>query len=229
MFAARRFDAEFFRPKFTTLIARLRKRGAAALLGDVLASCERGRQPNYAERGLPVINSQHVQNGYLLLGKDNRFATPDDKSLLIQSGDVLLNGTGVGTIGRVAPYLHPTPALPDNHVTILRPKEGITLDPVFLAVQLAGLVGQLQVQQYFKGSSGQIELYPQDIARFTIWLGTPEIQKAIRDKVDAAYDAKALGHNFFIHATRAVEIAIEESEADALTFITNIKSGADYA
>jgi type I restriction enzyme, S subunit len=216
---AGRLDAEHFRPKFAALVKRMRSRGGAALLGDVLASCKRGSQPAYAERGLPVINSRHVQNGHVLLDESNRFAIVEDETLVIQQGDVLMNGTGVGTIGRVAPYLHPTPALPDNHVTILRAKEDITLDPVFLAVQLGGLVGQLQVDQYFKGSSGQIELYPQDIAKFTIWLGTPEIQKAVRRKVEAAYGAKARGRTFLARAKRAVEIAIEESETAALTYL----------
>ena len=53
---------------------------------------------------------------------DNRFASLSEKEepLFIKKGDVLINGTGVGTIGRAACYLHEQNALPDNHVTILR-------------------------------------------------------------------------------------------------------------
>ena len=73
---------------------------------------------------------------------------------------MLINGTGVGTIGRSAPYLHNENALPDNHVTILRTKN---LNPIFLSVYLNSIAGKYQVDKYFKGSSGQIELYPKDI------------------------------------------------------------------
>jgi type I restriction enzyme M protein len=123
-----RMDAQHFQPKYAALISKMREHGEVIRLGDVLAFCDRGRQPNYSEIGLPVVNSRHVRVGEVVVGEGNRLALeeagqlglPEEKRLTIRNGDVLMNGTGVGTLGRCAPYLHEGKALPDNHVTILR-------------------------------------------------------------------------------------------------------------
>ena len=58
----------------------------------------------------------------------------------IRYGDVLLIGTGRGIIGRAAPYLQQSKAIPDNHVTILRSPD---LDPFFMSLYFNSIVGQL--------------------------------------------------------------------------------------
>lgn len=222
--AAARFDAEHFRPKFAALLAKMKEHGQVVRLGDCVRFCERGRQPQYANEGLPVINSRHVRANNVVLDEDNRFATEDPAQLkldeedrfTIKQGDLLINGTGVGTMGRCAPYLREDNALPDNHVTILRMKSEAGLDPVFLSVQLNSIVGQMQVEQYFKGSSGQIELYPSEIKEFRIWLAPPKIQQQIKSHLDQAHQARQEAQALLARAKRAVEVAIEESEQKAM-------------
>jgi hypothetical protein len=119
VFASGRFDAQYFRPLFAEVADRLEATGRAVELGKILSVNLRGRQPQYDDVGLPVINSKHVRKHRVVL-EDNRTATEKGSPVVIETGDVLLNGTGVGTIGRAAPYLHQTRALPDNHVTGLR-------------------------------------------------------------------------------------------------------------
>jgi type I restriction enzyme M protein len=223
-FTAGRIDAEHFRPKFAALVEKMKLHGKVVRLGDYLDFCERGRQPNYADDGLPVVNSRHVRGGVVELNSQNRFANEDpaqlklneEKRTTIKQGDVLMNGTGVGTLGRCAVYLYENKALPDNHITILRPMMDADLDPVFLGAQLNSVVGQMQVEQYFKGSSGQIELYPTDIKQFRIWLAPQEIQLRIRDHIEAGHRASEQAQAMLDWAKRAVEIAIEDSEAAAL-------------
>lgn len=168
-FAAGRLDAEHFKPKYVELVKLMQAKGHAVGLGSLLAVNQRGKQPEYADDGLPVVNSKHVMNGDVRLDQDNRKALLLYDAVVIELGDVAMNGTGVGTIGRAAPYLHQFKSLPDNHVTILRPKKE-AIDPVYLAVFLNSFAGQMQVEQRLSGSSGQIELYPKDIADFSIWL-----------------------------------------------------------
>jgi hypothetical protein len=225
--AAGRIDAEHFRPKFTALVEKMILHGKVVRLGDYLRFCERGRQPDYADEGLPVVNSRHVRGGTVELDSQNRFAKEDTAQLklaeeqrtTIKPGDVLINGTGVGTMGRSAAYLYPYKALPDNHITILRPTLEADLDPVFLAAQLNSMIGQMQVEQYFKGSSGQIELYPSEIKEFRIWLGSPKIQRGIRSSIESAHRAREHSQAALDRAKRAVEIAIEESESAALQYL----------
>jgi restriction endonuclease S subunit len=186
-------------------------------LKDFLTLNQRGTQPNYAEQGLPVINSKHVREGEVLLS-DNRFAGLSEKEepLFIKKGDVLINGTGVGTIGRAACYLHEQNALPDNHVTILRTDK---INPIFLSVYLNSIAGKYQVDKYFKGSSGQIELYPKDIDNFYIPLINDDTQTQIADLVQQSFSLKAKSERLLETAKRAVEIAIETDEQTAMAYI----------
>jgi len=80
----------------------------------------------------------------------------------------------------------------------------------------------LQVEQRFRGSSGQIELYPNDIAQFTIWVAPENIQAQVRQSVEASFQAKKRATQLLDAAKRAVEIAIEDSEAAALTYLEGV-------
>lgn len=216
-FAAGRLDAEHFQPKFQALLAHLLATGRAKTFGEVLLLNQRGKQPDYIESGVPVVNSKHINKGEVRIDSDNRCAQTDDETVLIQPGDVVMNGTGVGTIGRAAPYLHNFGAVPDNHVTILKPKPG--MDAVYLSVFINSLAGQMQVAQRLRGSSGQIELYPNDIARFMVWDAPEEVQANIRQLVIQSFEAKQRATQLLDAAKRAVEIAIEESEDAALAHL----------
>jgi type I restriction enzyme M protein len=225
--AASRLDAEHFRPKFAALLEKMLLHGKVVRLGDNLHFCERGRQPHYADEGLPVVNSRHVREGTVVLGSQNRFANEEAAQLrlaveertTIKQGDVLMNGTGVGTMGRCAAYLYDYNSLPDNHITILRPTIDSGLDPVFLAAQLNSMIGQMQVEQYFKGSSGQIELYPAEIKEFRIWLAPHDVQLNIREAIESAHKAYEQAQVALDRAKRAIEIAIEDSEIVALRYL----------
>jgi hypothetical protein len=216
-FAAGRLDAEHFQPRFAALAAKMAAMSNCNRLGSHLRLNARGRQPEYADEGLPVINSKHVLRNEVHNDDDNRRAVFDDDSLLIQSGDVLINGTGVGTIGRAATYLHVPPALPDNHVTVLRPTGA--LDPVYLAIFMNSLAGQLQVEQRLRGSSGQIELYPTDIAEFQVWVAPNSLQLDIRKLVEQSFVQRQRATRLLDAAKRTVEIAIEDSEKAALAHL----------
>jgi type I restriction enzyme M protein len=218
-----RLDAEHYQPKFDQLIQKLKEKVELTRLSRLLICNQRGRQPTYLDEsenyslGLPVINSKHVREGEVILN-DNRYAEypDDDKPLIIQKNDVLINGTGVGTIGRCAPYLHEEDALPDNHVTILRTNR---LDPVYLSIYINSIAGQYQVEKYLKGSSGQIELYPKDINRFLIWEAPDDVQQSIKDKVEESHQKREQSKQLLEIAKTGVEQAIEQNEEMAIEWI----------
>ncbi|MFZ4555104.1 MAG: N-6 DNA methylase, partial [Pseudanabaena sp.] len=211
-----RFDAEHYQPKFDQLTEKIEQKVNLSKLGELLTWNQRGKQPSYFEEdqnildGLPVVNSKHVREGEVIL-VDNRYAKyqPEDKPLIIQTNDVLINGTGVGTIGRCAPYLHKQNALPDNHVTILRTN---VLDPVYLSIYINSIAGQYQVEKYLKGSSGQTELYPKDIDNFWVWEAPDKIQQRIKNKVEEAHQKREQSKQLLEIAKTGVEKAIEKNE-----------------
>jgi len=214
-FASGRLDAQYFRPLYFEVEEQLRATGAARELGSILSTNARGRQPRYADEGLPVVNSKHVRTNRVILS-GNRTATEKGSPVVIKNGDVLVNGTGEGTIGRAAPYLHSQRALPDNHVTVLRTD---AVDPVYLAVFLNSPLGQWQIERHIKGSSGQVELYPNDIARIMIWDAPDEVQQSVRDAILSAFDEERRANDLLEAAKRAVEIAIEDGEPAAMAFL----------
>ncbi|WP_395794074.1 hypothetical protein [Aquimonas sp.] len=215
VFAAGRIDAQYFRPLFAEVEDRLQATGRAVDLGKILSVNARGRQPQYDDTGLPVINSKHVRIHRVIL-EDNRTAAECGSPVIIETGDVLLNGTGIGTIGRAAPYLHQARALPDNHVTVLRTD---AVDPVYLSVFLNSPLGQRQIERHIKGSSGQIELYPNDIARIIIWNAPDTVQQSIRAAILSAFDEEGRAKDLLEATKRAVEIAIEVGEAAAMAYL----------
>lgn len=166
---------------------------------------------------MPVVNSRHVREGEVTL-TDNRYAyLPEtDNPLTIRADDVLINGTGIGTIGRCASYVYEQEALTDNHVTILRAD---LLDPVYLSIYLNSVIGKLFVEKHFKGSSGQIELYPNEIAQFLIWNAPESVQQKIRNKVEVSHQKREQSKPLLEIAKTGVERAIETDEATATTWI----------
>lgn len=223
--ATGRLDAEYYQPKYEQLEAIIAQNHVLGSLENLLTLNRRGSQPNYAEQGLPVINSKHVREGNVVLS-DNRYAVLAEKenTLIIQKNDVLVNGTGVGTIGRAAPYLHDEPALPDNHVTILRTDK---INPIFLSVYLNSIAGKYQVDKYFKGSSGQIELYPDDINCFYVPLVDNVIQTKIADLVQQSFALKKESEQLLEIAKQAVELAIEQGEDVAMDFLNDLTKRID--
>ena len=124
--------------------------------------------------------------------------------------------TGVGTIGRCAPYLYDQEALPDNHVTILRTD---LLDSVYLSIYLNSIVGKLWVEKHFKGSSGQIELYPNEIAQFLVWNAPESVQQKIRSKVEDSHQKREQSKQLLEIAKTGVERAIEQNEERAIAWM----------
>lgn len=206
---SRRFDSEHYYPAIDNLKANLPKGVRLVPLGPLLNFCQRGKQPIYSEHGLPVLNSKHILENKITL-EGNRYAKPNHlPGLQIQHGDVLINGTGRGTIGRTAPYLIDAhQAIPDNHVTILR---SATLDPAYLSFYLNSQAGKLQVEKYQRGSSGQLELYPFDIRKFQVWEAPQPIQQEIRRLYEQATESAKRSRELLDQAKSRVEQLIEEA------------------
>ncbi|MCF8075088.1 MAG: restriction endonuclease subunit S [Desulfotignum sp.] len=205
---ARRIDPEHFYPALQHIIDRLPGSIDLVPLGPQLQFCQRGRQPAYAQKGLPVINSKHVHSNKIVF-EDNRTANfSHDSELQIRYGDVLINGTGRGTLGRAAPFLIKEPAIPDNHVTILRSSN---LDPAYLSFYLNSQAGQLQVEMHQRGSSGQLELYPFDIRKFLVWVAPESLQKEIRKLYDQAIENERRSKKLIAQAKHRVEELIEQA------------------
>ncbi len=148
----------------------------------------RGLQPKYTDKSKTlVINQRCIRDNQINfeVGRyhdQNIKKVSDDKK--IQIGDILINSTGVGTLGRVAQVteLPNVDVTVDTHVTIFRPNFNI-LDKEFtnwLFIYLENLIEKMGV-----GASGQTELRREDLKNMKITTPPNEkIQQDISDKLN---------------------------------------------
>ncbi|MDS0243405.1 MULTISPECIES: restriction endonuclease subunit S [unclassified Haloferax] len=133
----------------------------AKRLGDIKQLITRGKQPTYADEGVPVINQEciywdgwHFENLRYL---DADVAEGWKEKYFPERDDVILNSTGQGTLGRAQVYPDDERRAVDSHVTLLRTDDELL--PHFHRYFLESHLGQaLLYSMCVNGSTGQIEL-----------------------------------------------------------------------
>jgi len=118
----------------------------------------RGIGPAYVEAdGICVLNQKCVRNRRVDFSKSRRH-DPTKRSVegrQLRVLDVLVNSTGVGTLGRVAQVWDlPEDAIVDSHVTVVRAAERV--DPWFFGIML--MERETEIEALGEGSTGQTEL-----------------------------------------------------------------------
>ncbi len=130
-------------------------------LGEVCELVARGVAPRYIDDdGLCVLNQKCVRDhviDYRLSRRHDISKKSVDPERLIRVGDVLVNSTGTGTLGRVAQVreIPSEPATVDTHVTIVRPQsDRFFLD--FFGYMM--IMIEEEIAASGEGASGQTEL-----------------------------------------------------------------------
>ncbi|MFM9865501.1 MAG: restriction endonuclease subunit S [Micropepsaceae bacterium] len=130
-------------------------------LGEVCSFLSRGISPAYlAAGGICVLNQKCVRDhrvSYEPSRRHDEQAKKVGSERLVRAGDVLVNSTGTGTLGRVAQLredpLEPTTV--DSHVTIVRPKSHLFY-PDFFGFMLVTI--EDAIKEAGEGCGGQTEL-----------------------------------------------------------------------
>lgn len=140
-------------------------------LGDATELIARGISPKYLDSANTVVlNQRCIRNGRIDLDFSRHHdekAKRVQEAKLLQSGDGLINSTGVGTLGRTALFEHPGIGdfTVDSHVTIVRPKKD-TLDSEYFGLVLRALENVFV--SLSTGTSGQTELPRESIKEIGI-------------------------------------------------------------
>lgn len=95
-------------------------------LQDLTLLVDRGVIPLYTEKSIyGAVNQKCIRDHRVDLALVRRLRGRPFGQKLLQYGDVLINSTGVGTLGRTAQVLfEPSYLTADSHVTIVRPAKG---------------------------------------------------------------------------------------------------------
>lgn len=131
-----------------------------AAIGDVCELVSRGTAPAYVDRSeVRAIGQRCVaMAGFTAQHARGHSANSMSNTLLARPGDVLLNSTGTGTIGRSCVFNEDGRFIVDGHVTVLRPAKE-ALDSKWLNALLRSTWGQRHLERYcFSGSTNQVEL-----------------------------------------------------------------------
>jgi restriction endonuclease S subunit len=212
--AANRVDAEFHRPKVDALFCKLASTFNLRNLGE-LGVVENGQTVLYDENGtIPIIRSGDLSD----IDDDSRFLRTDSSTPIfkLKRGDVLVSSIGFGSIGKIQVFDKAGTYGTVSEVTVIRQNE---MNPYYLASFLRSRFGQMQIDRYITGATGQLHLYKRDVRKFFL----PEIpdheQKRFELLAREAFEARAQARTSLEKAKRAVEIAIEDSEAAALKYL----------
>ncbi len=175
----KRIDSEFFRKKYIIVKNKLESLDSNHLF-DYYSFNARYGQPIYDENStLKVLNSQYVRDYFL-----DYESAKTGYGEIVPKEAVLINATGVGTLGRVnINYLNDSFSV-DNHVNVIIAKN---INPYYLTIFLKSYYGQSQINRYYSGSSGQIEIYAKDFNNFLVPIFSNNFQSGIELLVKSSY------------------------------------------
>lgn len=213
-FATKRLDSQFFFPRYEALREALEKQYEVRDLGEIGAVHKGVTVPYYEDGSIPIIRSGDLSD----ISDDERFlrSKPIERIFYLERGDVLISSIGFGSIGKVQVFDKPGLYGTVSEVSVVRQKE---MNPYYLTFFLRSSVGQMQIERYITGATGQLHLYPRDVARIFIPVISEAEQAKFQQLAESANAARYKARELLECAKRAVEIAIEEDEDAALRYL----------
>ncbi|MCK8620769.1 restriction endonuclease subunit S [Prevotella sp. E13-27] len=166
-------------------------------LGALCSFLSRGKSPKYSEeRKYPVFAQKcNLYNGDISL-EQARFLDPStlskwDDIYKLREGDVLMNSTGTGTVGRTRVFhsdcLGTYPfAVPDSHVSVIRTFDSI--ESKYIHAYLSSKGTQRYLEDNLAGSTNQKELYIGVLDNLLIPLPPQNEQKRIVEEIDRYFN-----------------------------------------
>ena len=162
-------------------------------LKEVSKIITRGKSPKYVDNSDVRIINQKCIRWEKVRFQDTKFTSQqfklDDPSIL-NEGDLLINSTGTGTLGRAVVFPKTNGKfIIDSHVTLLRPTE--RLISKYLCFYLRTALGQKTLyNRCVSGSTNQIELSVSKLSKLKIPLPPLSTQKKIVSILEKAEQAK---------------------------------------
>lgn len=148
-------------------------------LSSVTTELRRGISPKYVdEGGVRVINQRCIRDHIINVGPSRQHDAAQRKvdGRLLSVGDVLVNSTGVGTLGRIAQVYELNEAtVVDSHVTVVRPSVDYFKPYVFGRLMFSI---ESAVEALGTGSTGQTELSRSDLGNLNVVIPPAAAQNA---------------------------------------------------
>ena len=157
----------------------------------VIKQIKRGKSPTYTAKSGTLVFAQkcNAKAGYidldiaLYLDESKLDKYPVDE--FMQDGDIVINSTGNGTLGRVGVYRNTDnprnlPIVPDSHVTVIRANQSVDAGYVFYVLKYY----QPYMEKLGTGSTNQTELSANVVRTMLFPLPPLSEQKRIVAKIE---------------------------------------------
>ena len=162
-------------------------------LGDICNYLHRGKTPKYGnQKILPIIAQKcnHWNQLYIdrCLFSDIDYILKYKEEQFLQKGDIIINSTGGGTVGRTG-YIDDSvfdkfdKFVADSHVTVVRSTKLVSHRYIYL--YLLSPYIQIGIEERCTGSTNQIELRTTTISDYLVPIPPVEEQKRLVKKVES--------------------------------------------
>ncbi|MDD5772022.1 MAG: hypothetical protein PHX78_00985 [bacterium] len=210
-----RLDPEIYKPTYTNLLKNLKDIDSKNI-SYFNPKINRGKLPVYTEQGdVHVIKSAKIKNGFV-----DESCEYTESSFMIKNpesearyGDILINSTGRGTLGRSAILMkNNNKYIIDGHITKITELKNIS--KYYLAVYLLSKYGYVQLDTMARGSSGQTEIYTEDINAVLIPILPTVFQKEIDKSCRCLYENIEKTKNYYSNAEQELLERLEWNKVD---------------
>lgn len=125
-------------------------------LEKITSLISRGIAPKYSDNfDQIVINQKCIRNHMIDLSQARTHTPKVINEKWLRFGDLLINSTGDGTLGRAAQvWFQPQNITVDSHVTVVRPAK----ENLIFYIGLWGVLHEREIESLHTGSTGQTEL-----------------------------------------------------------------------
>ncbi len=207
-----RIDAEYFQPKYETLISKIKNKDSQTL-ETFIKTHSTGfpfESENYQETGIPLIRINNIQKGYLdlsnsacLLEKDYLLSPKD----VAKPGDIVLSMSG--TIGMTALIPKDIPKSIINQRILRITPQNVEKD--YLVLLLNSIIGSYQLERIGTGGV-QTNISYKDIKNILTPILPKSTQQKIAELVQKSHESRKRAKELLEEAKRRVEELIENNQ-----------------
>ena len=224
VFSVHRVDAEYFQPAYEEVIEKLRENNIELQpLRKFILSIQRGIESgseNYRDEGKPFIRVSNLSK-YGFTNRDQKYLSEELYQQLREiyepkQGDFLL--TKDATPGIAYVVKEQIEGIISSGILRLQINDS-EINKEYLALCINSIVGKIQVERDC-GGSVILHWKPEQVKRLQIPILPLETQQEIASLVQQSHEARKKAKELLEIAKRAVEIAIENREAEALDYIS---------
>lgn len=204
-------SAQSYRPEITEAIRRIKSFHWTSLQDLVANKIGPGPHPVYGGN-YPCLKTKNVDG---LIASYDAIDYADVSKLVklanvqVQYGDLLINLTGAGSIGRVSIYYGDDLPITNQHIARMKVKSAY--DAGYIAAFLRSWWGERALEQGIAGSTGQINMVNDHVRAIPVVTPLSDVQRYIGDQVRKAQRLQVLARGL----ERSFETLLKKAAPEA--------------